>query len=908
VGGSHDPAFGSSDGSLPSGTVTFLFTDIEGSTVRWERDREAMQAAVRRHDALLHEVLAAHGGRVFKTIGDAFCAAFSTARGALEAAAAIQRRLAAEDWSAVDGLSVRIAVHAGEADERDGDYFGPTLNRLARLLATAHGKQIVVSHAALESARFNFPEHLSLRDLGVHRLKDLREPEHIFQLIAPGLTTDFMPLRSAGSSGNLPDSATTFVGRSDDLANLNALLDEHRLVTVVGTGGVGKTRVALQIGGARREDFETPWFVDLAPLVDPAFVAPTILAVIGERADGREPLEAAIDFLAPRRVLLILDNCEHLIAEVARVADAIRARCKNVTTLATSREALNVAGERTYRLAPLELEAAVELFSDRALSVNPRFAVSLENRSTVEAICTRVDGIALAIELAASRVRAISLEELLRRLDDRFRLLTGGSRTNLPHQQTMRALIDWSYELLSSDEKKLFARLSTFAGRFTLDAATEVCASEGLDGWNVLDLLMALVDKSLVVAEGEDPQRQFRILQTLADYARERLRQDGGAEIFAARHATYFANVAERGYSEWDTAPGPDWLSRLAPDLANFRSALDRTLKLRRDAPTGARLAANVTPVFLRLSLLAEGIDWCLAALQIEPAPPLKAKLLYVLSMLYNNQLSYKSALHVAEAAVALYEGQDDHRALARALSQFAQLSRWHGNSGAAIQYADRALSLARKLNDPRLLAGTLQRCAMVFEPHEIQRARAEFAESVTLFRSLGRGDETSRALIWWATAEAEANCFERALQLSRDALELDNGSARMYILSNITAYALVLHDASQARTAAGEAFTTAAETRHPVLLPVAMSHLAALSAANDPMLAAPLFAYAQKRLTAQDWSDTTESMIFAMLSSTLDARLSEGERRDLFRDGEAWTEDRAMLCGWSLSARCGLT
>ncbi|MBD5633952.1 MAG: adenylate/guanylate cyclase domain-containing protein, partial [Candidatus Eremiobacteraeota bacterium] len=453
---------------LPSGTVTFAFTDIEGSTQRWERAPAAMHEALRRHDALVRTAIVEHGGHVFKTIGDAFCASFRRPEDALSAMLAAQRALAAADFADVDGLRVRAAVHTGTADERDGDYFGPVVNRVARLLATGHGGQVLVSGATAGLVRDALPPSMTLRDLGEHRLKDLSRPERVYQLAAPDLPLEFRPLRSLDAvSNNLPAAATSFVGREAEIAEITSLVHAHRLVTLVGSGGLGKTRTSLQVAANVADDFANGvWFVELAPLSNGDYVPSSIAQATGVTLNPEgDPVDNLADGLRAMHALLVFDNCEHVIEPVARIVAAILRKSPQIKILASSRQGLGVTGEMAYRLptlgvpsdasistaAPLRADealrhAAVALFVERARAVDQRFSLADRDAPVVAEICRRLDGIPLAIELAAARVRILSSRQLRERLDERFRVLTGGARDVLPRQQTLRALIDWSYD------------------------------------------------------------------------------------------------------------------------------------------------------------------------------------------------------------------------------------------------------------------------------------------------------------------------------------------------------------------------------------------------------------------------------------------------------------------------------
>lgn len=884
----------------PAGeTIAFLFTDIVGSTKRWDANREAMQAALRRHDAVVRTAIEAHGGRVFKTIGDAFCASFPRAGDALLAAADAQRRIGQENWDAVNGLRVRMAIHVGESDERDGDYFGPAVNRVARMLSAGHGGQVLVSGSAADAAAPDLRSGMGLRALGMLPLKDLREPERVFQLTAPDLVAEFRPLRALETPpNNLPRVPTSFVGRHADVARVEEGLRTGALVTVVGTGGIGKTRLALAAAaGLLNDTREGAWFVDLAPLSDGALVPSAILTALdADQASDAPALDVLVHHLMPRGLLLVLDNCEHLIVDVARVVAAIVSSCPQVTVLATSREALNITGERVYRLSSLDESEAVNLFCDRAQAVNPTFRLSETNRATVEDLCRRLDGMALAIELAAARIRSVSLDDLSNRL--RLRVLVGGPRDRQPRQQTMHALIDWSFDLLAPEEQRLFCAAGVFAGGFTLEAAA------GLDGdthddWRVLDLLTSLADKSLLVVEAGEGRQRYRLLEPIREYARERLDEAGETPRIAGRFARTFSDIADRAYREWDTAPEPDWLARAECELDNFRAALDWALDDRHDVVLGARMAASLSPMFLRLSLLREGIGWCERALQ-DASPDLPAeagaRLFYGLSMLQHNQGANEKALASARQAVELYREAGDERGLTRGLSQVAHQLAGREAYVEAQAAADEALRRARALDEPRLLAGTLQRCALVYEPGEIERARLLFAESVALFRRLNRNDETARALSFWADAEIVGGQLQTGATIACEALELAPDELKTYLTNGLATCYLALGERERAGPVAREALTLAVNAHHPVATAYAILYLAAIESDADAASAALLFGYARERMRALEWKLVgPDRDIVDRLTADLERKLSPGELPSLHATGASWSEEQAI-------------
>ncbi len=501
---------------LPRGTVTFLFTDIEGSTKLWQQFPDAMPAALARHHEILNSAIQAHNGYVFQIIGDAFCAAFATAFDGLDAALDAQRALRDELWGETGAIRVRMALHTGAAEVRAGEFTsgeyvsGITLSRAARLLSAGHGGQILLSSPSAELVREQLPQNTALRDMGAHRLKDLVQPQQIFQILASDLAQEFPALKTLDAlPNNLPIQLASFIGREKEIKEISEMLaasagvESHsviRLLTLTGAGGSGKTRLSLQVAAEVIDEFEKgAWFVDLSPISDPTLVPNAVMSALELReVAGRAPRDALTDYLRAKNLLLILDNCEHLIEACAQLAHHLLTQCPNLKILATSREALGIPGEITYPVPPLtppnpderrttndEEYArriaqydAVRLFIERALAVQPNFAVTNANAPAIAQICFRLDGISLALELAAARIKLFSPEQIAARLDDRFRLLTGGSRTAIPRQQTLRAAIEWSYSLLSDAERVLFRRLAVFAGGWTFEAAEAVCSDE----------------------------------------------------------------------------------------------------------------------------------------------------------------------------------------------------------------------------------------------------------------------------------------------------------------------------------------------------------------------------------------------------------------------------------------------
>jgi predicted ATPase/class 3 adenylate cyclase len=891
-----------SPGALPTGAVVFLFSDIEGSSRRWERYTGAMRDAVRRHDEIVRFEIEQRRGHVFKTIGDAFCAAFWTIGEALESAVAVQQSLAGEDFAGVDGLRVRIAIHAGETDERAGDYFGPAVNRTARLLSAGHGGQILVSGFATDLAAADPPAGIALRHLGTLPLRDLSKPERVYQAVAPGLPSEFKPLRLLETPpNNLPRQTTSIVGRDDDLAHVEALIGNSSLVTVVGAGGIGKTRLALATAASRLNDFsDGAWLVDLAAISDAELLASTVLSALGEEQSADiPPLDALLRHLEKRELLIVLDNCEHVIAEAARITAAVLERCPRVVFLATSREALDVSGERVYRLATLDPPAAARLFIERAQAADRTFAAEA-SLATVEEICRRLDGIGLAIELAAARTRTMSLESLSRHLE--LRMLAGG-RDRRPRQQTMQALIDWSYDLLGEEERAVLRSCSIFLGGFTLEAATAVCALESAGEWRALELLSSLVDKSLLVLDSQDEEQRYRLLEPIREYARGKLSSCDELQAAARRHAQAFASLARAAYAEWENGPAPNWLSRLEPDLANFRATLRWTIEEANDLPLGAQTVDDLAPVFLRLTLLAEGIEWCERVLQGGLAlPPVEeARLRYGLSMLYNNQGANHSSILEAVGAVALYREAGDRRGLARALPQVAQYYARTLRYDEARNAADEALSLARESGDVLLLATSLRRCADAFTADGMDGVRTRYAESVGLFRKLGADDETARTLTWWGESEAFAGNYEGATERFFEARRLAGRDLSMDLAVDIAGCYLSLGNRESAEPIAREALALAVEAHHLTNVPLAIAYMGAIAGQEQAREAARLAGYAEERLRAAQWqSNATDQSILEELYRRIRRDIPERELAELLAEGARWSESEAV-------ARAGL-
>lgn len=710
--------------TVQSSIVTFLFTDIEGSTHLWESYPAQMQVALARHDALMRAAIESHRGHVFKTIGDAFCAVFDAGADGIKAATSAQRAIKNEDWPAETPIRVRMALHAGEVESRDNDYFGPTVNRVARLLATAHGGQTIVSKSVVDQAGVELGASVGLLDMGEHRLKDLTRPEYVYQVTHPDLQESFPPLRSLDSGtvpNNLPEQLTTFVGRKKELGEVSALLSRNRIVTLVGSGGCGKTRLAVQVASDNVASFpDGVWLAELASVTDPAMVPQTVASLVGAREDpGQTIMQSLTAHLKRRKTLLVIDNCEHLLMACIQFVDALLRACPDVKILATSREAFNIAGEASFRVPSLSLPdpklhrdpasveqfEAVQLFVDRASAIVPDFAPTTQNAQSLAMLCRQLDGIPLAIELAAARVRSLSVEQIATRLDDRFRLLTGGSRTALPRQQTLRALVDWSYDLLGPHEQCLLRRLSIFAGGWTLAAAESVAAGDDIEDWEVLDLLTSLLDKSLVSFDPAQNGGRYRMLETVRQYGREKLVELGEEESIRRKYVEWFASFGPKAATGLRGPEQTSWRAFLEDDQDNLAQALDMA-RTGADTAASGQLAWTLAVAFQYQGFLNDAIGAVESGLQALSGaeaewPETWARLTYERAGLHADFGELGEAVPLAHKALEAFEQAKGMQDVARCENLLGQIAMSERDFEAAQGRFEKALALFVKSGDP---------------------------------------------------------------------------------------------------------------------------------------------------------------------------------------------------------------
>ncbi len=721
---------------LPSGTVTLLLADVQGSTQLWHSQPDEMTAAIANLDRTLAALVGVHRGvrPVEQGEGDSFVIAFGRASDAVACALALQRAPLAP-------LRLRIGVHTGEVQLRDeNNYVGPAINRTARLRELAHGGQTVLSGTTSDLVADTLPVDVWLTELGTHGLRDLPRPERVVQLCHPDLCNDFPPLRKRESvvAQHLPTQLTSFVGRDAEMAEVRDIIERNRLVTLTGAGGVGKTRLALQVAESIARGYtDGTWYVDLAPITDPELVPVTAARVLGlPDRPGRSPEKSLMQFIGDRHLLMVIDNCEHLLNATAALTGALLAACPRLTLLTTSREPIGIPGEVTWRVPSLTLaDDAVRLFSDRAGQTRPGFVIDDDNAAAVKEICRRLDGMPLAIELAAARVRALSPKEILAGLQDRFRLLTGGSRTAVRRQQTLRASVDWSHALLTEPERILFRRLGTFMGGFDLDACRKVVCDNDLAPHQVLDVLALLVDKSLVIAESACESTRYRLLETIRQYAQEKLGEAPEAVAVRDRHRDHFTAMAAALDALGDTSLEL-LLDRVDTEIDNLRAAFAWSRE-KADTDTALQLVTSLQPYWLTRGRLKEGSDWL--------------------------------DLGLGDAETA---GADvTPGAMARALADKAFLDNMR--DAGSLARAQRALAIARELDDPALLARTLTTCGRL-AAWDAELARSYLSEAEKLARAVGDRWRLSQILYSQAlTATVGAGDLDTAIAAATEGRDL---------------------------------------------------------------------------------------------------------------------------------------
>jgi predicted ATPase/class 3 adenylate cyclase len=780
---------------LPTGTVTFLFTDIEGSTVRWERYPEEMRLALARHDELMREGLEAQGGVIFKTVGDAFYAAFATAGTAISAAVALQRALHAEPWNTdVGPLRVRMAVHTGEAERRGQDYFGQPLNRVARTLSAAHGGQVLLSLTSAGLVRDVLPPGVSLQDLGEHRLKDIQHPERIFQLVINNVPADFPPLKTLDRHpNNLPTQLTPFVGRRKDLEALGTLLqqDDVRLITLVGPGGAGKTRLGLQVAAEGADAFPGGvYFVDLVAIRDADGLVFALAQAIGVKKGNNQTILESVRNYLQGEILLFIDNFEQVV-EAAPVVYELLVGSSQLKVLVTSRAALHLAGEHEYQVEPLVVPhykqlpdlaelaqyESVVLFIQQAKTVKPDFHLNSANARAVAEICARLDGLPLAIELAAARVKFLPPQSMVKRLGRRLHLLAGGERNRSARQQTLRNAIAWSYDLLDTGEKTLLCQLAIFHHGCTLEAIEAVCSTTEACERDPLDLLQSLVDNSLLrLREQDQREPRFEMLYTIREYALEQLSE---AELATLRlhHAQYYLGLVEQIGPPPVGASQKRWLAQMEAEYEDIQMALDWCAE-QRQIEFGLQLVEALWHFWWLRGLLREAHKWFEKFLTAQDTAGIslkvRARALERASALACDQNEHAYAISLAEEALSIGQQLNDREMMGRAYIALAAVARHQGEYQQATFFLEESLKIRQALNDTRGTASVLNNLGnVVRQQGDLEQAASFHEKSLILFHRVG--DEMAIAAVLNNLAEVEwsREHYEQAEILYGESLKL---------------------------------------------------------------------------------------------------------------------------------------
>jgi predicted ATPase/class 3 adenylate cyclase len=817
--------------------TTLLFTDIEGSTRLWEQDGAGMSVALAEHDRLSRAAVGEYRGAIVKMTGDGMYAAFADPIDALLATVSLQRSLDQLASAGPIPLRLRAGLHVGMVERRDDDLFGSPVNRAARIMKAAHGGQVLVSQAVADQVRERLPDALSLRDLGAVRLRDLATSEHVYQLLHAELRQDFPALRSLEATpNNLPQQATSFIGRETELAEAKQLLDGTRLLTLLGMGGLGKTRLSLQIAADVLDRYpDGVWFVDLAPIRDPSLVPNATGHVLGIREDsGKAVTQSLCEYLREHQLLIVLDNCEHLVHACAGLADALLKGIPGLRIIATSREALHIAGEQTYPVLPLRVpdrkagagallrSDAVQLFVERARLQKPDFTLTDDDAPAVAELCARLDGIPLALELAAARLRLLSVGEINARLHDRFKLLTGGSRVALERQQTLRALVSWSYDLLSESEQIVLDRLSVFAGGFDLEAAEAVCGADPIPPEDVLDIVNSLVDKSLIMVEQEGRASRYGLLETIKEfahehlakrsglektireYASERLRERDDVAATAARHCAYYLELAKAARPRLERSDDADSARRLEIELDNLRAAIALALaggtdpviavkfevalmqfRIRRGYSTEARnnVRAALALPELREANVARGhalylggvlatnqgdyaeakrmLDECLAIRRALGEAFDTAATLSTLSTMHLRQGDLSRAGECEEEAIALFRAQGNRLGEAHGLANLGEIAVRRADDGGARRLFEQCLAIARDIRHVELESECERNLGeLAFAAGDVEGARERFVRSFDVSRAAE--DKRNEAIALGCLAKVDAASGDR--------------------------------------------------------------------------------------------------------------------------------------------------
>ena len=907
------PSTGSGQ-ALPSGTVTFLFTDIEGSTKLAQQYPDIMPTLLARHNEILNQVIETHNGFVFRIVGDSFSASFHNASDALHASLEAQRFLHQEAWSPAP-IKVRMGIHTGtaqlEIDSKEDKYSGyATLALTERIMSAGHGGQILLSQSTYELTRDELAEKSQFMDMGEHHLKSILRPERLYQLNAPGLPSNFPPLRTLEySPHNLTQQLTSFIGREKEIEAIKGLLDSARLVTLMGSGGTGKTRLSIEIGTDELASFANGvWLIELAPLTEPSQIIPAIAQVFGLQEHPFGPLPSLVmDYLRDKKILLILDNCEHLIEACARLADDLLHQCAGLKILASSREALGIAGEIAYHTPSLADSESARLFIERARSVNPNFKLTESNASSITQICSRLDGIPLAIELAAARAKLLSPEQIAARLNDRFRLLVGGSRTALPRQQTLRALIDWSYDLLSEEEKRLLQYASVFVGGWTLDALEAVA-----DDPNVLEHLEQLVNKSLVVIEEREAEMRYFMLETIRQYAREKLFDAKQALAARDRHFVYFDELSEKMWHVFRSADMIDWRDRAEDEAENFRAALEWGLE--NHIEDAVHLAGHYCTISSWLSKHSEGLALVKNALErVNSLPPVDgeayihrqkiiAKALFAQGTTAFGTGNMPLLIQSLKEAIAISRMTGDKLILGYSLEMFFSASALIDVEGAAEAAQEGFIIFTEEIDDRWGLSMAYQNLAWLANRRgEFIEKEKYFGKIKELLREIPLSFQAGLFYLGMGLIESVQRNYDAAKQLFEDGLKIFRRLQNKYFQTALTSelghVARHTGDIDQAKRIYNETLRAWQDLGNRAAIAHQLECFAFLAISDEePQRASKLFGAAEAlREKIQASMMEPERVEYNQAVAQVRSMLVEAEFIALWAEGRAMTMEQAM-------------
>ena len=905
---------------VSSSLTTILFTDIEGSTRLWEQEGERMAGALAEHDARARSAVEDNHGAIVKSTGDGLFAAFHDPLDAINATVTFQQSLV--DPAVTHGIPIRVrcGLHCGVLERRDNDYFGTPVNRTARIMSVAHGGQILISQAMVDEVGARLPASITLIDLGSVRLKDLSSPEHVYQVVHPDLRADFPALRSLEATpNNLPEQLTSFVGRERELEEATQLLRGSRLLTLLGMGGLGKTRLSLQIAADMLDAYpDGIWFLDLAPIRDPSFVPNEAAHVLSVREEPGKPLTQTLcAHLKSRKALLIFDNCEQVVSACASLANAILRAAPDIRIIASSREALRVPGEQIYPVLPLAVPApaasvetlsrseAVQLFIARAQLQKPGFTLTEREAPAIAELCARVEGIPLALELAAARMRSLSLQEINKRLHNRFSLLTGGGRVLLERQQTLRALVAWSYDLLSDNEKLLFERLGVFVGGFDLAAAEAVCGADPLVPEDVLDLVLSLVDKSLVMVRETDGESRYRMLETLRDFGLEALGKRGEQAENAKRHCDHYLLVARAARIGLQGPEQPEWIRRLEAEFDNMRAAIALALGGGTDPVIAVKFEVSLQGFRFVRGYSTEGRRYIHAALALPgvvASDIAHAHALYVGAVLADNQSDYAEAGRMLEPCLELRRKIGNRVDVAATLSMLGTVRLHEDDAERARACDEEALEIFRSIDDRIGEAIGLEHLGEIaLHVADSAKARDYFEQCLAIARSIDHLElegncELSLGELSLQAADLPAarQRFARSLEIAKDSANTRGEALALWWIGKAD---MAEGDGENARTNLGAALRTfQADQMHAEMLGCIEDHAGLCASLGSALEAARIYgaaAAARERLVLRRSARSVKDWEAAVAT----ARAALGDRvfKSAWAEGQTWQLDMAV-------------